>query len=76
MRYVGAIVFLFVCSALVAQEEVQREKTFGEPVLFETHYIKNDKDSITVEALFRIREDIFVFSRPVESVTTKFSARG
>ncbi|MDD8019024.1 MAG: GWxTD domain-containing protein [Bacteroidota bacterium] len=63
-------------SLAVSQEMVQRERTFSEPIFFETHILFSTNDSNTVYALYRLRQDIFTFTKPFESVTGQFSANG
>ncbi len=68
------IAILCLLSIATAQEMVQREKTFGVPIFFETHIIANSNDSSRVEALFRLRQDLFTFTKPFETVSKQFMA--
>lgn len=55
------------------QERIRRERTFGEPVFCEIHSILTSTDSANVEVLYKIRKDIFTFSRPIDDPTAPFS---
>ena len=53
---------------------VQRERTGGEVVFFEIHYILTESDSHNVEALYRVRHDFFTFLRTVQENKELFGA--
>lgn len=59
----------------MSQESVVRERTSGEVIYVEAHYILSDRDSHTVVVPYRIRHDFFVFTRSANSATELFTAK-
>lgn len=57
-----------------AQESIVRERTGGEVIFVEAHYIVSASDSQTVIVPYRIRNDFFVFTRSLGSITDLFTA--
>ncbi len=70
------VIFLFVGLIANAQERIQRERTFGEPVFVEAHTLNTESDSVNAIVLFRIRKDTFVFSRQSEKMSSDFYGHG
>lgn len=71
-KSIFAVIFV-VCGMLfgqgISQREsglggmVQRERTGGEVVFFEVHYVLSNDDSHNVEATYRLRQDFFTFTK-------------
>lgn len=77
MRKHLCILLLFAVPLFVwTQEEIQRERTTGEPVFFETHFIAAEKDSFVVETMYRLRQDVFVFTRSPDAGSNRFTCKG
>lgn len=63
-----------IASVVHAQESIIRERTGGEVIFVEAHYILSASDSHTVIVPYRIRNDFFVFTRSLSSTTDLFTA--
>lgn len=70
-----ALVLFFAGDVAGAQESIVRERTGGEVIFVEAHYIPSDSDSHTVIVPYRIRNDFFVFTRSLGSTTDLFVAK-
>ncbi|MBI2427735.1 MAG: GWxTD domain-containing protein [Ignavibacteriales bacterium] len=65
----------FFAGFVRAQESIVRERTSGEVIYVEAHYILSIEDSHTVIVPYRIRNDFFVFTRSANSATELFRAK-
>ncbi|KAB2925757.1 MAG: GWxTD domain-containing protein [Bacteroidetes bacterium] len=66
----------FSAAFLPAQEQVRREHTGSDLILFEAHHLPASSDSSPVAVLYRIRHDFFVFTRGAEEKNGGFTASG
>lgn len=68
-------VILIAVSSLSAQERVIPERTSGDVLFVEAQYFLLNTDTAEVFIPYRIRNDYFVFSRPLNAVTETYSAK-
>lgn len=64
----------FFTGVVQAQEPLVRERTGSETILFETHYILSEADSHAVVVSYRIRNNFFVFTRSLTSLSEEYHA--
>jgi GWxTD domain-containing protein len=74
-RYFWSLL-IALTSISISQPRIEREKTFGEPVLLELHTLLNGNDSATVYAMYKVRKNVFVLSKPLEQPGAQFSGNG
>lgn len=70
--------FIFLLMALlpvVAQEKIITERTGGDILFVEAHYVVFSADTAEVVIPYRIRNDYFVFSRPLNTIADVYSAK-
>lgn len=73
--YCSFLFLLTVTPSAVAQEKIITERTGGDALFVEAYYVVFSADTAEVVIPYRIRNDYFVFSRPLNTIADVYSAK-